>query len=111
MLGRLILLLLQIAVGWFGTNAIMDQIRFGEFRLFIFAIVAAIVVFLIGLLAAQVIKEVGTPSSTHAVLVGRHRADRRGADGRSGRSIVPDIPWRRVRADTRCSLSAPSSAT
>ena len=37
---------------------------FGEFRLFIFAIVAAIVVFLVGLLAAQVIKEVGTPSSS-----------------------------------------------
>ena len=98
MLGSLILLLLQIAVGWFGTNAIMDQIRFGEFRLFIFAIVAAIVVFLIGLLAAQVIKEVGTPSSrtlSWAVVVALIVA----ALWTFGPQYLPDIPWRRVRAE------------
>ena len=97
MLGRLILLLLQIAVGWFGTTAIMAQIRFGEFRLFIFAIVAAIVVFLIGLLAAQVIKEVGTPSSSTlswAVVVALIVA----ALWTFGPQFVPDIPWGRVQA-------------
>ena len=64
MLGRLILLLLQVVIGWFGTNAIMKYIPIGgQFELFIFAVVAAIVVFLVGIIAAQVLKEVGSPSS------------------------------------------------
>ena len=98
MLGRLILLLLQIAIGWFGTTAIMDQIRFGEFRLFIFAIVAAIVVFLIGVIAAQVIKEVWMPSSrtlSWAVVVALIVA----ALWTFGPQYLPDIPWGRVRAE------------
>lgn len=72
----------------------MAQIRFGEFRLFIFAIVAAIVVFLIGLLAAQVIKEVGTPSSSTlswSVLIAA-------ALWTFGPQFLPDIPWGRVQA-------------
>jgi hypothetical protein len=67
MLGRLVLFLLQIAVGWFGANAIMNAINLGgfsQFSLFIFAVVAAIVVYLIGILAAQILKEVGPPSSS-----------------------------------------------
>src|SRR5690606_31262954 len=63
MLGRLILLLLQVAVGWFGTTALMRYITFAEFRLFIFAVVAAIVIFLIGVIAAVILKDVGSPSS------------------------------------------------
>ena len=52
MLGRLVLLLLQIVIGWFGSQAIMKYIQMGGiFRLFIFAIVAAIVVFLVGIIA------------------------------------------------------------
>jgi hypothetical protein len=63
MLGRLVLLLLQIAGGWLGSNYLMSMISVpGAFRLYVFAIVAAIVVFLIGVIAAQVLKEVGTPS-------------------------------------------------
>lgn len=63
MLGRLVLLLLQIAVGWYGSKALMGMINVpGTFHLYVFAIVAAIVVFLIGVIAAQVLKEVGTPS-------------------------------------------------
>src|SRR5262245_35684534 len=98
MLGRLILLLLQISVGWFGTTAIMDQIAFREFRLIIFAIVAAIVVFLIGVLAAQVIKEVGMPSSSTfswAVIVALVAA----ILWMLGPEYLSDIPWRRVRAE------------
>lgn len=67
MLGRLVLLLLQIAVGWFCANAVMGAIRLGQFSqfsLFIFAIVAAITVYLIGIIAAQILKEVGAPSSS-----------------------------------------------
>lgn len=64
MLGRLVLLLLQIGIGWFGSQAIMKYIQMGGIvRLFIFAIVAAIVVFLVGIIAAQVLREVGQPSS------------------------------------------------
>lgn len=64
MLGRLILLLLQIAVGWFGTNAVMGHIPVGgPLELFVFAVVAAIIVFLIGVIAALVIKDIGFPSS------------------------------------------------
>ncbi len=66
MLGRLILLLIQIVVGWFGSNAIMGWLGGavpGAFSLYVFAIVAAIVVFLVGVIAAQVLQGVGTPGS------------------------------------------------
>jgi purine-cytosine permease-like protein len=66
MLGRLVLLLLQITVGWFATNALMSQLplgSFSQFKLFIFAVIAAIVVYLVGVIAAQVVKDVGSPSS------------------------------------------------
>jgi hypothetical protein len=62
MLGRLILLLIQVAGGWFASKALMSAIKFGEFRLFIFAVVAAIVVYVIGILAALVVKDVASPS-------------------------------------------------
>ena len=96
MLGRLVLLLLQIAVGWFGTEAIMSQIRFGQFRLFIFAVVAAIVVFLIGVIAAQVLKEVGTPSSrtlSWSLVFALIAA----ALWTFGPTYLPELPWHQVR--------------
>lgn len=66
MLGRLVLFLVQIVGGWFGSNAVMGMVGDGvpgSLRLYVFAIIAAIVVFLIGVIAAQVLKDVGTPSS------------------------------------------------
>jgi hypothetical protein len=66
MLGRLVLLLLQIVLGWFGANAIMGWIGGsvpGAFSIYVFAIVAAIVVFLVGIIAAQVLQGVWTPGS------------------------------------------------
>ena len=98
MLGRLILVLLQIVIGWFGTNAIMGYIKFGQFRQFIFAIVAAIVVFLIGVIAAQVLREVGTPSSrtlSWAVAFALIAA----ALWTFGPMYVREIPWNQVRAE------------
>jgi 4-amino-4-deoxy-L-arabinose transferase-like glycosyltransferase len=98
MLGRLILLLLQIAIGWFGTNAIMNYIKFGQFRLFIFAIVAAIVVFLVGIIAAQVLREVGQPSShtlSWAVVVALIAA----ALWTFGPTYLAAVPWNRVQAE------------
>lgn len=66
MLGRLVLVLLQIVIGWWGANALMGLAGGsvpGSFRLYVFAIVAAIVIYLIGVIAAQVLKEVGAPGS------------------------------------------------
>lgn len=66
MLGRLILLLLQIVIGWFGANAIMGALGGavpGTFALFVFAIVVAIVIFLVGVIAGQVLQGVWVPSS------------------------------------------------
>lgn len=66
MLGRLVLLLLQIVIGWFGSNAIMNMLGGsvpGAFEIYVFAIVAAIVIFLVGIIAAQVLQGVWTPGS------------------------------------------------
>jgi hypothetical protein len=66
MLGRLVLLLLQIVIGWFGSNAIMGWVGGsvpGAFSVYVFAIVAAIVVFLVGVVAAQVLQGIWTPGS------------------------------------------------
>jgi hypothetical protein len=65
MLGRLVLILLQIVLGWFGSNALMGMAGSGvpgTFKIYLFAVVAAIVVYLIGVIAAQMLKDVGTPS-------------------------------------------------
>ena len=98
MLARLILLLLQIVIGWYGTNAIMGYIKFGQFRLFIFAIVAAIVVFLIGIIAAQILREVGAPS-THTLSWSLALALIAAALWTFGPVYLRDIPWRQVTAE------------
>jgi predicted acyltransferase len=107
MLGRLVLLLLQIAVGWFGSQAIMKYIQMGGIlRLFIFAVVAAIVVFLVGVIAAQVLREVGQPSRPHAVM-GRGAGAIAAAIWTWGPQFVPQL--RQVQAEYAV-LRAPSSA-
>ncbi len=95
MLGRLVLLLLQVTVGWFATNALMSMIKFGQFRLFIFAVIAAVVVYLIGIIAAQIVKDVGQPSSqtlTFALIWAVAAA----AIATWGPTLLPQIPWRQV---------------
>jgi hypothetical protein len=65
MLGRLVLILLQIVVGWWGSNALMGYVGGsvpGTFKIYLFAVVAAIAVYLVGVIAAQVLKDVGAPS-------------------------------------------------
>lgn len=100
MLGRLILLLLQIAVGWFGTTALMDYIKFGEFRLFIFAVVAAVVIFLIGIIAAVILKDVGSPSSaTLSWALGFALIAAVLWTWGPQLPLLSDIPWGRVRAE------------
>ncbi len=64
MLGRLILILLQVIIAWFGAPKIMAYIHLGSIlETFAFAAVCAIIVFLVGIIAAQVLQDVGTPSS------------------------------------------------
>jgi hypothetical protein len=99
MLGRLVLLLLQIGIGWFGSQAIMKYIQMGGiFRLFIFAVVAAIVVFLVGIIAAQVLREVGAPSS-HTLSWAVGLALIAAALWTFGPQYLPQVPWRQVQPE------------
>jgi hypothetical protein len=64
MLGRLILILLQIALGWFGAPLIAAKVPVpANLSLFLYAAVFAIIIFIVGLVAANIIKEVSTPNS------------------------------------------------
>ncbi|MFA5951306.1 MAG: hypothetical protein WC807_13580 [Hyphomicrobium sp.] len=101
MLGRLVLLLLQIVIGWFGTNALMGYVKIGgEFHLFIFAVVAAIVVFLIGIIAAQVLKDVGTPSShTLSWALGLALIAALLWTFGPGLPIISQVPWGKIPAE------------
>jgi hypothetical protein len=64
MLGRLILILLQAIIAWFAAPIIAGYVPVpGAFSLFLFAIICAIIVFLVGILAAQVLRDVGQPGS------------------------------------------------
>lgn len=68
MLSRLILLAVQLAVAWFAAPEIMRYIpRFGDLQLFIYAVVFAVLVWLVGLVLSQVLRETGMPSSSTLV--------------------------------------------
>ena len=63
MLGRLVLILLQLGGGWFGSQALLKQVGLsGDIRLAAYVIIVAIVVWLIGVLGAEVLKDVARPS-------------------------------------------------
>ncbi|PPC99728.1 MAG: hypothetical protein CTY31_07400 [Hyphomicrobium sp.] len=64
MLGQLVLFLLQVAIGWFLAPIIYSEIPVpGDFGLFLYAILFAIIVFLTGVLGAQVLRDVSQPGS------------------------------------------------
>lgn len=68
MLSRLILLAVQLAVAWFAAPEIMRYLpRFGNLQLFVYAAVFAVLVWLVGLVLSQVLKETGMPSSATLV--------------------------------------------
>jgi hypothetical protein len=68
MLARLVLLALQLAIAWFAGPEIVRYIpRFGGLQLFVYALVFAVVVWVVGLILAQVLRETPTPSSTTLV--------------------------------------------
>lgn len=63
MLGRLVLILLQIAAGWFIAPMIMTKLpALGGLAIFLDAVVTAIIVWLVGFLGAVVLKDVAQPS-------------------------------------------------
>lgn len=96
MLGRLVLLLLQIVIGWFGATYLMGLINVpGTFQLYIFAVVCAIVVFLIGVIGAQVLKDVWTPSG-HTLSWALAFALIAALIASFGPSLIPQIPWGKV---------------
>jgi small-conductance mechanosensitive channel len=74
MLGRLLLLLLQVVVCWLVGPEIFKKLpNFGQLNIFAQAVVFAILVWLVGVVAAIVLKDVGQPSTaalTAALVVG-----------------------------------------
>ncbi len=64
MLSRLILLAVQLAVAWFAAPEIMRYLpRLGDLQLFVYAAVFAVLVWIVGLILSQVLRETGMPSS------------------------------------------------
>ena len=65
MLSRLILLLLQAVIAWFAAPIIVRYIPgLGGLQLFVYAVVFAILVWVVGLVLSQVLRETGMPSSS-----------------------------------------------
>lgn len=92
MLGRLLLIFLQAAIGWAGAPFIRSHIPVaGAFDLFVYAAIFAVIVYVVGILAALVIKDVGSPSPaalTTALVVALIAA----AFATYGMDLVPQIP-------------------
>lgn len=63
MLPRIVLILVQVACAWILTPKIMSYIPVaGDIRIFVIAIIFAIIVWLVGLLGAEVLKDTARPS-------------------------------------------------
>ncbi len=95
MLGRLILILVQLVVGWYASHALMTLIKIGNFKLYIFAVIAAVVVFLIGVLGSMILRGVGQPGSatlTMSLIFALIAA----VLWSFGPSIIGSIQWNRV---------------
>ncbi|OYW54203.1 MAG: hypothetical protein B7Y80_13155 [Hyphomicrobium sp. 32-62-53] len=96
MLGRLVLLLLQVVGAYFIGQTVMGYIPIkGDLSIFVYAVVVSVIVFLIGVIGAQVIKDVSTPSSAtlSATLV---LALIFAAIWTFVPPLVPDLPWSKV---------------
>ena len=63
MLGKLILILLQLAIGWVLTPMVLRYVPVGgDAAFFVQGVAAAIIIWLVGVIGAQILKDVGTPS-------------------------------------------------
>jgi hypothetical protein len=96
MLGRLILILLQVVIAWFAAPIIAGYIPVpGAFSLFLFAVICAVLVFLVGVIGAHILRDVGEPGSatlTWALILALIAA----AVATWGPQLVPHVPWSRV---------------
>jgi len=96
MLGRLVLVLLQIVGGFVLGKMAMGYIPVkGELSLFVFAVVVSVLVLLIGVVAAQVVKDVGVPHGgalSSALVLALVMA----LIWTFGPGLVPDLPWSKV---------------
>jgi uncharacterized membrane protein YoaK (UPF0700 family) len=98
MLGRLVLLLLQVAGGYFLGNIAMGYIPIrGDLSIFVYAVVVSVIIYLIGVVAAQIIKDVSTPSS-HALSSALLLALIFALIWTFVPPLVPDLPWNRLPA-------------
>jgi len=73
MLSWLVLMLVQLVVGWFAALYIVSYVpRLGALELFVYAVVFAVLVWIIGLVLSQVLRDTRMPSSSAlvAALVG-----------------------------------------
>ena len=69
MFGRLVLILLQLAVGWFAAPEMAKFIpKLGQLDIFIMAAIFALVVWLVGFIGALVLKDVGQPTPSTLVV-------------------------------------------
>ena len=65
MLGRLVLCLIQLGVGWYAAPklmALMNLPSFGRFNIFVYAVMFAIIVWLLGVVGSLILKDVAKPS-------------------------------------------------
>jgi predicted PurR-regulated permease PerM len=69
MLSRLVLLAVQLIVAWLAAPIIVRYLpNFGSLlQLFVYAVVFAVLVWIVGLVLSQVLREVGMPSSSTLV--------------------------------------------
>ena len=64
MLGRLLLILVQLVIGWYASIEFAKSIpNLGKFDIFVMAAVFAVIIWAIGLLAGAILKDVAVPSS------------------------------------------------
>jgi hypothetical protein len=63
MLARLVLLAAQLVAGWLATEPILERLPpFAGLRIFVYGLVAAVVVFIVGLVLSQILRDTGAPS-------------------------------------------------
>ncbi len=68
MLSRLVLLAVQLIVAWFGAPYVVRYIPgMGRMEIFVYAAVFAVIVWIVGLVLSQVLRETAMPSSATLV--------------------------------------------
>ena len=96
MLGRLVLICLQIVAAWAFGPFVRQYIPVsGTYDLFVYAGVFAVIVYVTGILAALIVKDVGSPSPaalTTALIVALIAA----AVATYGMYLIPQIPGRTI---------------